>query len=146
GGAAIDDSLDGLHEAVPGTFLDSHRKSIDAIFARDSVESLLEALDADHTDWSRDTARTIRGKSPTSTKLTFRQLREGAMLAFDDCMRMEYRMVQGIVAGHDFYEGVRATIIDKDGTPRWQPATLAEVSDADIDAYFQPIGRKELLL
>jgi len=146
GGAAIDDALDGLHEAVPGTFLDSHRKSIDAIFARDSVESLLEALDADHTDWSRDTARTIRGKSPTSTKLTFRQLREGAMLAFDDCMRMEYRMVQGIVAGHDFYEGVRATIIDKDGTPRWQPATLAEVSDADIDAYFQPIGRKELLL
>ena len=97
------------------------------------------------TDWSRDTAKTIRAKSPTSTKLTFRQLREGAKLSFDDCMRMEYRMVNRIVAGREFYEGVRATIIDKDGAPRWDPATLADVSDAAIDAYFTPL-QKELAL
>ncbi|HWA89629.1 MAG TPA: enoyl-CoA hydratase/isomerase family protein [Rhizomicrobium sp.] len=137
-GAAFDD----LAETVPGTFLDTHRKSIDAIFAGESVEAILAGLDADHTDWSRDTAKTIRSKSPTSTKLTFRQLREGAAKSFDDCMRMEYRMVHRIVAGHDFYEGVRATIIDKDGTPKWQPATLADVSDADIAAYFAAVGRE----
>jgi len=144
-GAPPDEALNGLSETVPATFLDSHRNAIDTIFAKDSVEDLLVALDADHTDWSRDTAKTIRAKSPTSTKLTFRQLREGAKLAFDDCMRMEYRMVHRIVAGHDFYEGVRATIIDKGGTPRWDPAELAAVSDAAIDAYFAPL-EKELAL
>lgn len=137
--------FDDLAESVPGTFLDSHRKSIDAIFAAPSADSVLAALDADHTDWSRDTAKTIRAKSPTSTKLTFRQLREGTAKSFDECMRMEYRMVHRIVAGHDFYEGVRATIIDKDGTPKWLPPEISQVSDADIDAYFAPL-EKELVL
>jgi enoyl-CoA hydratase len=141
-GMAPDAALADLHEDVPGTFLDSHRKSIDAIFGKVSIDEVLAALDADHTDWSRDTAKTIRAKSPTSTMLTFRQLREGAKLSFDECLRMEYRMVHGIVAGHDFYEGVRATIIDKDSTPRWAPAALAEVSGAAIDAYFAPIDKE----
>ncbi len=92
-------------------------------------------------------ARTIRAKSPTATKLAFRQIRNGRDLAsFDDGMRMEFRMVTRVIAGRDFYEGVRATIIDKDGAPNWRPATLAEVSDADIDAYFVPLGEKELPL
>ena len=85
-------------------------------------------------------------KSPTSLKITFRQLREGKSLAFDDCMRMEFRMVSRVMDGKDFYEGVRATIIDKDNDPMWQPETLAEVSDADVDAYFAPLGDGELKL
>ncbi len=127
-------------EDLPAGFLAEHRASIDRIFSKDSVEDILAALDADHTDWSRDTAKTIRSKSPTSTKITFRQLREGAKLEFDDCMKMEYRMVHRIVAGHDFYEGVRATIIDKDGAPKWQPSPCrncrADISTRDVDAYF----------
>jgi hypothetical protein len=59
---------------------------------------------------------------------------------------MEFRMVNRVIAGHDFYEGVRATIIDKDGAPKWRPAALADVSDKDIDAYFAPLGIKELPL
>ena len=119
---------------------------IDAIFSAHSVESILERLERDGTDWAADTARAIRAKSPTATKLAFRQIREGAKLSFDDCMRMEFRLVNRVIAGHDFYEGVRATIIDKDGAPKWQPATLAQVRDADIDAYFAPLGESELTL
>lgn len=145
-GAAPGAALDGLHRDAPDTFLKDHRKRIDAIFEKDTVEEILVALDADHTDWSRDAAKTIRAKSPTSTKVTFRQLREGAKLSFDDCMKMEYRMVHRIVAGHDFYEGVRAAIIDKDGAPKWKPADLEGVSDSDVDAYFAPVGNKELKL
>lgn len=145
-GSAPDAALEGLRQDIPSAVLKDHRKAIDTMFARESVEEILEALDADHTDWSRDTAKTIRSKSPTSTKVTFRQLREGAKLDFDDCMKMEYRMVHRIVAGHDFYEGVRATIIDKDGAPKWKPAELAEVSDADVDDYFASLGGKELSL
>jgi enoyl-CoA hydratase len=145
-GKAIDRAIERKGEDLPPGFLAEHRASIDKMFTKDSVEGILAALDADHTDWSRDTAKTIRSKSPTSTKLTFRQLREGAKLSFDDCMRMEYRMVHRIVAGHDFYEGVRATIIDKDGTPKWKPADLSEVSNADVDSYFAPLDSKELVL
>ncbi|HXC53945.1 MAG TPA: enoyl-CoA hydratase/isomerase family protein [Rhizomicrobium sp.] len=145
-GALPDVAMRGLAEEVPGTFLPEHREKIDALFSRACAEDILAALDADHTDWAADTAKTIRAKSPTATKLAFRQIREGANLSFDDCMRMEFRMVNRVIAGHEFYEGVRATIIDKDGAPKWNPATLAEVTDKDIDAYFAPLGEQELPL
>jgi len=146
GGAAPDDALNGLSDTVPDTYLAEHRKTIDRIFALDSVEAILAALDAEETDWGDDTAKTLRAKSPTSLKIAFRQIRDGAKLEFDDCMKMEYRMVNRIVTGHDFYEGVRATIIDKDGAPKWQPATLEQISDQDVATYFAPLLDGELKL
>ena len=133
-----------MGEAVPRTFLAEHRAAIDRIFAAQPVEDILSASMPSTKIGRDDTAKTIRTKSPTSLKVAFRQIREGAKLEFDDCMRMEFRMVNRIVAGHDFYEGVRATIIDKDGAPKWHPAELADVSDADVAAYFAPLGDKEL--
>jgi enoyl-CoA hydratase len=120
--------------------------AVDECFSGESIEEILQGLDARGDDWSRDTVKTLRTKSPTSLKVTYRQIREGRLREFDDCMKMEWRMVTRVVAGHDFYEGVRATIIDKDGAPKWQPAELADVSDADIDAYFAPLGKGELRL
>jgi enoyl-CoA hydratase len=146
GGAVPDDALSGLTDTVPDTYLAEHRKTIDTIFALDSVEAIIAALDAEEEDWTDDTAKTLRTKSPTSLKIAFRQIREGAKLEFDDCMKMEYRMVNRIVAGHDFYEGVRAVIIDKDNQPKWQPADPSGVSDADVAAYFALLGDKELKL
>lgn len=145
-GTAPDTAIAGLKDAVPDTFLFEHRSAIDRIFALGSVEDILAALDAEHEDWTQDIAATIRTKSPTSLKIAFRQIREGRKLDFDDCMKMEYRMVNRIVEGRDFYEGVRAVIIDKDNAPKWQPADLSGVSDADVDAYFAPLGEKELKL
>ncbi len=139
-GREIDMALRDVADTVPDAYLIGHRAKIDAIFSANSVENILASLDADHTDWADDTAKTIRAKSPTATKLAFRQIRNGRDLpSFDDGMRMEFRMVNRVIAGHDFYEGVRATIIDKDGAPNWQPATLAEVNGTDIDAYFAPL-------
>jgi enoyl-CoA hydratase len=141
-GATPDDALKPLSEIVPGDFLAEHRSAIDRIFAGNSVEEILAALDAEHTDWADDTAKTVRSKSPTSLKIAYRQIREGAKKEFDDCMRMEWRMVNRIIAGHDFYEGVRATIIDKDGAPKWKPAELNKVSEADVQAYFAPLNKE----
>jgi enoyl-CoA hydratase len=59
-------------------------------------------------------------------------------------MRMEWRMVGRIIRGHDFYEGTRAVVIDKDQKPAWRPRTLAEVSEADVDAYFAPLNAGDL--
>lgn len=145
GGAAPDVAIAQLQDTVPDTFLLEHRATIDRIFALNSVEEILAALDAEHTDWGDDTAKAIRAKSPTATKIAFRQLREGAKLDFDDCMKMEWRMVNRVVAGHDFYEGVRATIIDKDGAPKWDPADLAAVTEEAVNAYLAPLDRELVL-
>jgi len=145
-GTAPDAAIAALEDKVPDTYLTEHRAAIDRIFARDSVAGILDGLDAEREDWADDAAQTIRSKSPTSLKVAFRQIREGRRLSFDECMKMEFRMVNRIVAGHDFYEGVRAVIIDKDNAPKWQPSDLAAVSDADVAAYFAPMGDKELKL
>ena len=137
------DALAGDPGAPP---LAEHRATIDRCFAGSSVASILSLLDADGSEWTAAAAATIRTKSPTSLKIAFRQLRTGRGLEFDDCMRMEFRMVNRVIAGRDFYEGVRAAIIDKDQSPKWKPATLEAVSDAEIDAYFAPLGEKELKL
>ena len=92
------------------------------------------------------TADTIEAKSPTSTLVAFRQIREGAALDFEDCMKLEYRLIERFVKGHDFYEGVRAVVIDKDQAPKWKPATLAEMRADDVDEYFAPLGANELTL
>lgn len=126
--------------------LAENRQVIDRCFARASVEEILSALDSESGEWAPGAAATIRAKSPTSLKLAFRELRHGRQQSFDDCMRMEFRMVSRVMKAHDFYEGVRAAIIDKDKSPAWRPATLREVSDADVDAYFAPLGEGELKL
>lgn len=128
--------------ADPGAApLEARRGAIDRCFAAGSVEEILARLDGERgadADWARQTAATIRAKSPTSLKITYCEVREGARLSFEACMRLEYRMVNGIFRGHDFFEGTRATVIDKDGAPRWRPASLDEVSEADVAAYFAP--------
>ena len=68
------------------------------------------------------------------------------MLDMDECMKMEFRILNRMLVGHDFYEGIRAAIVEKGSTPAWKPATLADVERAEIDAYFAPLGDRELKL
>ena len=81
-------------------------------------------------------------KSPTSQAIALRQMTVGATIDFDEAVRMEYRVVSRICRGHDFYEGVRAVIVDKDNHPHWSPPP----SRTEIDAYFAPLGDGELKL
>jgi enoyl-CoA hydratase len=132
-------ALLGMAENLSAAPLAALRTAIDRSFSLGTVEEVLASLETDASDWAQQTIETISTKSPTSVKLAFRQLREGAKLGFDDCMRMEFRMVSRIIEGHDFYEGVRAVIIDKDNAPMWRPDNLSAVTDADIDKYFAPL-------
>lgn len=136
--------IGGLARNAGDASLPAHRATIDRCFAGASVEAVLAALDADGGAFAAKLAATVRTKSPTSLKLTFRQIREGARRSMDECMRMEWRMVNRVIKGNDFYEGTRAVVVDKDQKPAWKPATLAEVSDADIDAYFAPLPDGDL--
>ncbi len=135
--AAPQDVLEALGELVPGDFLLSiARRSIGYSAATPSKKFWPRSMPSTPTGRATQPP-TIRTKSPTSLKIAFRQMREGAKLNFDDCMKMEFRMVNRVVAGHDFYEGVRATIIDKDGAPKWKPSVLTDVSDADVRRLFR---------
>jgi enoyl-CoA hydratase len=79
-------------------------------------------------------------------KVTLRQLQVGRGADLEAALILEYRLTQHFMAGHDFYEGVRAALVDKDQTPGWDPATLAEVTDAMIDGYFASLDDRELRL
>ena len=70
--------------------------------------------------------------------------RHGRDYDLEAALALEYRLTQHVMAAHDFYEGVRAMLIDKDQDPRWRPATLVEVSDDIVESYFAPIGEREL--
>ncbi|MCC0016289.1 MAG: enoyl-CoA hydratase/isomerase family protein [Rhodobiaceae bacterium] len=121
------------------------RVAIDRCFSGDSVEDIVARLQGDaQQPFGADTAAIIAAKSPTSLKITLRQLREGAKLDFRECMRLEYRIVNRVLENAEFFEGVRAIIIDKDNTPHWNPARLEDVDAAAIEAYFAPLGDKEL--
>jgi enoyl-CoA hydratase len=117
---------------------------IDRIFAADSVEAIVAALEADGSDWAKAQSATLATKSPQTLKVAFRQLREGAgMASFADEMRQEYRIGARVVQRHDFIEGVRALIVDKDNKPAWNPPTLAGVDQAMLDEIFAPLPAGE---
>ncbi|MEA3024583.1 MAG: enoyl-CoA hydratase, partial [Alphaproteobacteria bacterium] len=120
------------------------RGAIDRHFAGDTVEDILAALETGD-EAARAMATAIRGKAPLSLKLALAQLRRGRDWDFDACMRAEFRIVSRVVRGKDFYEGVRAVIIDKDNAPRWSPATLSELGNADVERHFAPLERELVL-
>jgi enoyl-CoA hydratase len=141
------DALLGAFSAPAGEGpLAPQRGAIDRLLEGGRIEDILGALDreaaADGTQaaFAGAAAALIRTKSPTSVKVALAQVRRGAALDFEECMRTEYRIVSRVVRGHDFYEGVRAVIVDKDQAPRWQPATLAAVGDAEIERHFAPVA------
>jgi enoyl-CoA hydratase len=116
----------------PGTSsLEALRDGIDFHFAHDRVEDILASLD-EGDDWAVAQAAIIRKMSPTSCKLSLLGLRMGEGADIEDALITEYRMVCEIRNGHDFFEGVRAQLIDKDRNPLWSPATLEGVSEADV--------------
>jgi len=144
-GAAAD-AVAAFARSAPSVPLAEHRARIDTIFAASSVEAVLERLDRDGSDFSAQTARVIRARSPESLKLTFRLLREGKTLSLRECLKMEYRVGSRRVMSADFREGVRAVLTDKDGAPRWNPDRLADVKETDIAGYFHSLGGNEIPL
>ena len=138
--------IDGFAAATEAPGLAEQRAAIDRCFAAGSIEEILTLLEAEGGDWAEKTHAALMRQSPTSLKLTWRQLEEGATRDFDASMVVEYRLSQACIAGHDFLEGIRAAVIDKDNAPVWDPATLAEVDDALVERHFASLGDRDLSL
>lgn len=110
---------------------------IDAAYAADGVEEICERLRARPEPEAQAALSAILRNSPTSLKLALRALRRGRRLGrLDACLDMELNIASHCLFGHDFSEGVRAAVIDKDRNPQWSPARIEDVTDAMVEAYF----------
>jgi enoyl-CoA hydratase len=149
-GQRIENTLAAFYTAPSDAPLRTRRAAIDRCFAGATVEAILAALKTEAAGggpdaaWAAETHASLLTKSPTSLKLALRQLTVGRDCDLEAALALEYRLTQHVMENHDFYEGVRAALVDRDQQPRWQPASLAEVTDAIIASYFTPLGGGEL--
>lgn len=123
-------------------------KNLDQInkcFSASNVEGIVKQLELDGSDWAQNTLKLLNKVSPTSLKVTHRQLEYGSKMNLPDCLKMEYRMLVRHLEGHDFNEGVRAVLIDRDQQPKWKPITLEEVNEDIIKTYFKELSKDDEL-
>ena len=140
----IDGILGTLSVTPPDSKIVETIVQINRHFASDRLEDILASLEGDDSDWAMKELATLRSKSPQTCKVALRQLAESLKLTdFADNMAMEYRIASRVLVRPDFAEGVRAVIVDKDNSPKWDPATAQGVTDALIDAIFAPLPAKE---
>ncbi|XP_026523787.1 3-hydroxyisobutyryl-CoA hydrolase, mitochondrial isoform X1 [Notechis scutatus] len=149
--ANVADVLDSYHKECKldqekEFILGEHMDKINSLFSANSMEEIVQNLKKDGSPFALDQLKTIAKMSPTSLKITFRQLKEGASLNLQDVFTMEYRLSQACMRGHDFFEGVRAVLINKDHSPKWKPAVLEEVTDELLDSCFKSLGSDDLRL
>jgi enoyl-CoA hydratase len=131
----------------PASALAAQRDWIDECFSADTVEDIVARLRAFREDGSgpdagpaQDAANLIATRSPIAVSVALEVVRRAAKLeTLEDVLIQDYRVSSASARSHDLVEGIRAQIIDKDRNPKWSPATLAEVTAADIDAYFAPV-------
>jgi len=115
------------------------KPAIDHCFVQPSIEGIFSALEQEGSVWATSIENSLSQKSPLSLKVTFAQLQQAKGLSLADCLQMDYNLVSHFIKGSDFYEGVRALIIDKDKQPKWNPASLDQVSEEMVAKYFTRI-------
>ena len=144
--AAVDALLAEFDEAPGPSKLKDQHADIDRLFADNDVENILATLKVDGSELANEALKDLGHMSPTSLKITAKQITSNPSISVKDALILEHRLVSQVLHRHDFYEGIRAALIDKDRNPKWQPATLAEVTPAYIDAHFESLGDGELVL
>jgi 3-hydroxyisobutyryl-CoA hydrolase len=108
------------------------RQAIDRCFKYDTVGEIIAALEKEtETEWTKETLKLLNSMSPTSLKVTLQQIRNGSTLSLAQCFKMEYHLVQKFLQGHDFKEGVTATLVTKQ-KPNWKPDQLSHIDDIKI--------------
>jgi enoyl-CoA hydratase len=130
-------------DIAPGPVV-AHRALIDRCFSAARVSEILARLDAESSPFAAEAAKAMGAKAPLSLAIAHRQMTIGANLSVDQAMQMEFRIVSRVCRGEDFYEGIRATILDKDFSPHWRHGKIGEVTSEKVDAYFAPLAADEL--
>ena len=138
----------------PFSLTPQHLQLIADVFSQPSIEQMLERLsnlqhsgasDSSLIPFIDATLKSMLSASPTSLKVTLELLRRGALMPLERCLEMEYRVSQRMMMGDDFYAGVNSALISKDKKPKWQHADVSQVTDAEVQAYFEPLEEQEEL-
>lgn len=139
GSAGLDDALAEYSRPAPESELIAQQTWIDAAYSADTVEEIVERLQASDLPEAQATAEQILGKSPVALKVTLRSLRQArAAESLEDVLDEEFRVSLASLKSHDLVEGIRAQVVDKDRNPQWSPDSIEAVTAADVDAYFVP--------
>jgi enoyl-CoA hydratase len=145
----VDPLLDERHEDPGPGELAPLRETIARCFSAPTIEGIIERLAATagpNRDWAQSVVADLRARAPLSLKVTHRHLREAKARDLRQTLKVDYRLACRFLDGSDFYEGVRAALIDKDGKPCWRPARLEDVSPAMVEDCFADMGAGELAL
>jgi enoyl-CoA hydratase len=143
--AEVNAALEGLSVAPPPARLPKQCEWIDSCYGGDALEDIIERLRACRAEDAQAALDGLRKASPTSLKVTLRNVRSAASFArLEQSFAQDYRIALACIAGHDFIEGIRAAIIDKDRTPRWRPQTIEAVTDEIVQRHFRSVGELEL--
>lgn len=135
-GQGVDEALQ-TYEAQPsGGSLSKARHAIDTHFSKESLQGIFESLRSDADDFAQETLMLLKKRCPLSLHVTFQQLKACANKSFEACMHSEFHLSQVFVKTHDFKEGIRAVIIDKDHEPQWQHPSIHQVQDRDLYPFF----------
>jgi enoyl-CoA hydratase len=137
--------LELISSAAPAGKLAAAQRWIDNCYGADEVETIIDRLRACDADAARAAAVTMQKMSPTALKVTLRNIRDAlSFKRVEESFRQDYRVALACIAGHDFIEGIRAQIVDKDRNPRWRPDKLEDVTADIVDRHFKSVGDLEL--
>jgi enoyl-CoA hydratase len=140
-------AADGVESAIaahavepPASQLAAQRDWIDHCYAGDTVADIVAALRGHDAGPANDAANLIATRSPIALSVTLEAVRRAAKLdTLEDVLAQDYRVSSASLRSHDLVEGIRAQLVDKDRNPKWSPASLPQVSTADVEAYFAPV-------
>ncbi|KAH0547537.1 hypothetical protein FGG08_000262 [Glutinoglossum americanum] len=143
----IEEFVTGLPDDEPLTLVGETREAVDRCFCHDTIEDILSALAKEGTPWAERTIQALHERSPTSVRVTLRQMRLGRRWSIAEAFQREYHIAGKLMDHPDFTEGVFARLIRKPAeTPKWQPASLESTNDVDTEAFFKVEGEQKLQL
>jgi len=142
--ASVDEVIAEFAQPAPESELAAERPWIDECYAADTVAEIVRRLQCSDDAAAAKAADQIIGKSPTSLAVTLESLRSAAGESLTESLNREYRVSLACLRSHDLVEGIRARVIDKDRNPQWAPATLDDVTRAQVESFFENLGSAEL--
>lgn len=133
---SIDNIINEFNERVEGEY-DSHH--ISQIFNASSLEEIIENLEKENNDWSKQQLKFMSKMSPTSLKVAVKQLSLGLNKSLKECLEMEYQLGLRFAERSDFMEGVRVVLVDRGDKPKWNPQSYKEINESAVDWFFKPL-------
>lgn len=139
-GGAVASTTARYHQApVQAGPIQQNLATIERCFAQPGVPDILDALAVADSEWAQSILALLQTRSPLSLCVTFERMKRARAQDFDQLIELDYVIARHFMRGDEFFEGVRAMLIDKDKIPQWQPASVAEVSETAVSRYFEPL-------